>query len=172
MRRRALLLGGLAALALLAAAGALAVRHLRQPADNDGAVQTVISTPSRAETAPSEPSQPPPSGEVTLTVRDRMDEEALQGARVQARGGRSQTTGADGAVVLPRPRRGQVVVDVTAAGFEPLRQLVTFTPGRAVATVWLWRPEWSWPLYGATPERTMAQEGIELRPPLETRWGR
>ena len=34
------------------------------------------------------------------------------------------------------------------------------------ATVWLWRPGASWPMYGATPERTQAPRWIRLRPPL------
>ena len=169
MRRRVLLLAAAAAVV----AGAVVTVHLaRQPGDDDGAVQTVIPTPTNAEAPPTTPAGPPSAQRVTITVRDRLQGTPLAGARVEVRGGRVRRTDADGVVALPAPRRGRIVVSVTALGYERLREVVTFAQRRPYATVWLWRPEWSWPVYGATPERSMAHPAIGLRPPLRTRWAR
>ena len=107
-----------------------------------------------------------------MTVRDRLQRTPLAGARVEVRGGGLRRTDADGVVALPAPRRGRIVVSVTALGYERLREVVTFARQAAIATVWLWRPEWSWPVYGATPERSDGAARDRLRPPLRTRWAR
>ncbi len=162
---------GVAVVLVLALAGAaLVVRHVRAVKHPDEGVGTIVSTPSTAQQAGSgTAASPPPEKRVSLTVRDRLTRRPIPHARVTIAGATRRADG-HGVVVLHRPKRSRYRVTVRAPGYTILRDSVTFRRDRPFASVNLWKAAWSWPVYGATVERSYAPDGIALRPPLRTVW--
>ena len=158
-RRAALVAVVLVGVLLLAAASLLAARKLRGGEEDEG-VSTIISTPTTAETSvePPEPVAPPTVDKVSVTVRDRLSGKGVAGARVRI-AGRDERADKHGIVLIDRPKRASYRVEVSARGYEDLRDRVRFKAERPWDTVYLWKPEWSMPLYGTTPQRTQAPAG-------------
>jgi outer membrane protein assembly factor BamB len=86
--------------------------------------------------------------------------------------GRSAAARADdsGLIRLEVPKR-RTRVSVTAPGYIPRRLEVRIREDQT-ATIRLWRRSAQWPMYGATPARTQAHPGINIRPPFRVVWGR
>ena len=171
-RRSVRLLGAAAVLVLALACAALVIRHVRAASHPDEGVSTILATPSTAQEAGgATPALPAPNERrVSITIRDRLSQRPIPHARLTIAGA-TRRAGADGVVVLRQPTQSRYRVIVQARGYATLRDHVTFRTGRPFTSVDLWKPSWSWPVYGATPERSNAQIGIDLRPPLRTVWG-
>jgi outer membrane protein assembly factor BamB len=165
------MLGVAVALVLALAGAALVIRHVRAVKHPDEGVSTIVPTPSTAEQAGAGRAASPLLREkrVSITVRDRLSQRPVPRARITIAGVTHRADG-HGVVVLQRPRRSRYRVIVQARGYSTLRDHVTFRHNRPFASVDLWKPAWSWPVYGATVERSNAQGGITLRPPLRTVW--
>ena len=171
MSRRRIAIAVLAGVLVLGAVGAFALERRLRDADPDEGVSTLIATPTAAEQAGDGAGEPAPTARrVSVTVRDRLSNDPVAGALVRL-GGREKRTDEAGVVVFVNPKRARYRVEVDAAGYEPLSDRVRFRVGRPFDTVHVWRPDWSWPVYGATPERTSAPPEIGLRPPLRLVWG-
>lgn len=172
MSRRRLVIAVLAGVLVLGAVAAFALERRLRGGDTDEGVSTLIATPRAAEQAGGDDGPEPGSSArlVSVTVRDRLSGEPVAGALVRM-AGREKRTDEAGVVVFVNPRRERYGVEVDAQGYEPLRDRVRFRASRPFDTVRVWRAEWSWPVYCATPERTAAPQGIALRPPLRLVWG-
>jgi outer membrane protein assembly factor BamB len=172
VNRRRIVIAVLAGVLVLGAVAAFALERRLRDRDPDEGVSTLIETPQAAEQAGGDggTEAAPTARRVSVTVRDRLSNDPVAGALVRL-GGREKRTDDAGVVVFVNPNRSRYRVEVEAAGYEPLRDRVRFRPGQPFDTLYVWRPDWSWPVYGATEERTAAPPGIGLRPPLKLVWG-
>jgi outer membrane protein assembly factor BamB len=163
MSRRALALAALACSLLLAGCG---VNH------HDIVASTVISTPSTAEVpgGQSTPDDARAIRQVTVVVLDRLSSEPIADAIVTL-GQHSATTDAKGIATFPRLPRSRYIAEVQAKGYDTHRQRIRLRPSHRFAVIRVWRPEWSWPIYGGDAARTQSPSGINLRPHLRLRWG-
>lgn len=103
-----------------------------------------------------------------LTVVDGDTSRRIPGARVSLWGRHDRTDGS-GVAEIRVPWRRALNVTVRARGFTGRRVYELFHRYREV-TIRIYRPEFQWPLYGATPTRAQAQIHIPLRPPFRTVW--
>jgi outer membrane protein assembly factor BamB len=164
MSRRALALAALACCPLLAGCG---VNH------HDIVASTVISTPSTAEVPGGQTTTPQdtrPIKQVTVVVLDRMSSAPVSGAIVSL-GQHSATTDKAGIATFPRLPHSRYIAEVEAKGYETHRQRVRLRPSHRFAVVRVWRPDWSWPVYGGDAARTQSPSGINLKPHLRLKWG-
>jgi outer membrane protein assembly factor BamB len=163
MSRRAFALAALACSLLLAGCG---VNH------HDIVASTVISTPSTAE----QPGQQTKPGDqnairhVTIVVLDRLSSAPVEGAIVTL-GQHSATTDAQGIATFPRLPHSRYLADVEAKGYDTQRQRIRLRPTHRFGVIRVWRPAWSWPVYGGDAARTQSPAGITLKPHLRLRWG-
>ena len=163
MSRRAFALAALACSLLLAGCG---VNH------HDIVASTVISTPTNAEVpgGQTSPADTKAITNVTVVVVDRLSSARVEGAIVTL-GQHSATTDKDGIATFRRlPHRGYIA-EVAAKGYDTQRQRVRLRPSRRFAVVRVWRPGWSWPIYGGDAARTQSPPEITLKPHLRLRWG-
>jgi outer membrane protein assembly factor BamB len=163
MSRRAF---ALAALALTVVTAGCGVNH------HDIVASTVISTPSTAE-VPNQQTTPDDSKairKVTVSVLDRLSSEPIAGATVTL-GNASATTDKDGVASFPRLAHSRYVADITANGYDEQRTPIRLRPSHRFAIVRVWRPGWSWPVYGGDPARSQSPAGISLAPKLKLVWG-
>jgi outer membrane protein assembly factor BamB len=163
MSRRAFALAALACSLLAAGCG---VNH------HDIVASTVIPTPSTAE-APNDQTTPDDSKaikNVTVVVVDRQSSERVAGAIVSL-GSHSATTDAHGIASFAHLAHSRYAATVEAKGYDEQRETVRLRPSHRFAVVRVWRPGWSWPVYGGDPQRTQSPAGISLVPPLHLVWG-
>lgn len=163
MSRRAIALAALACSLLLAGCG---VNH------HDIVDSTVISTPSTAEVPDSQttPDDTKAIRQVTIVVLDRISSAPIANAIVTL-GQRSATTDADGVATFPKLPHSRYIAEVEAKGYDTHRQRIRLRPSHRFAVVRVWRPEWSWPVYGGDAARTQSPSGINLKPHLRLKWG-
>src|SRR5205085_4970397 len=82
---------------------------------------------------------------------------------------RSARTDRHGVAEIVVPGRHDLNVTVRARGYGSRTLYEPFVQFRHV-TVRIYRPQLQWPVYGATPSRSQAQQYIRLRPPFRTVW--
>jgi outer membrane protein assembly factor BamB len=107
---------------------------------------------------------------LVVTVVDGDRGSTVGRASVRLWGVRTRTN-ARGIAEVIVPRRRTLDVTVAARGFETRTVPVDFE-ARRKRQVRIYRPELQWPMYGATPQRSQAQQHIRLRPPFRTVWSR
>jgi outer membrane protein assembly factor BamB len=107
---------------------------------------------------------------LAITVVDGDTNERVRDAAVTAWGRRDRTDDR-GRARIRVPWRRPLTVSVAARGYESRAVRESFRRSRYV-TVRIYRPELQWTLYGATPTRTGAHPGIDLRPPFKVVWSR
>jgi outer membrane protein assembly factor BamB len=163
MSRRAFALAALACSLVLAGCG---VNH------HDIVASTVIPTPSTAEVPDAEttPADVKAIKHVTIVVLDELSSEPVPDAIVTL-GDKSATTDATGVATFPLLPHSRSIAEVSAKGYDTQRDRIRLRPTRRFAVVRMWRPEWSWPIYGGDAARTQSPAGISLRPHLRLRWG-
>jgi outer membrane protein assembly factor BamB len=164
MSRRAFALAALACSLLAAGCG---VNH------HDIVASTVIPTPTTAEVPTGQKTVPADRRaikHVEIVVLDRESSAAVAGAIVTL-GNASATTDAHGVATFPRLPHSRVLGVVSAKGYDTQRQEIRLRPTRRFAVVRVWRPGWSWPVYGGDEERTQSPAGISLTPRLHLVWG-
>ena len=163
MSRRAFALAALACSLLLAGCG---VNH------HDIVASTVISTPTNAEVpnGQTSPEDTKAIKHVTVVVLDRLSSAPVADAIVTL-GQQSATTDKDGIATFPRLPHRRYIAEVAAKGYDTQRERIRLRPTHRFAVVRVWRPGWSWPVYGGDAARTQSPAGINLRPHLRLRWG-
>jgi outer membrane protein assembly factor BamB len=163
MSRRAFALAALACSLLLAGCG---VNH------HDIVPSTVISTPTNAEVPGSQtsPQDTKAIKHVTVVVLDRLSSAPVADAIVSL-GQQSATTDKHGIATFPRLPHRRYIAEVAAKGYDVQRQRIRLRPSHRFAVVRVWRPGWSWPVYGGDAARTQSPSGINLKPHLRLRWG-
>ena len=107
---------------------------------------------------------------VLVTVLDGDTRRRLRGAIVRI-GPHAARSNRAGIAAVPLTRHVSLPVYVSRRGYEKTTVRVAFAR-RPQATVRIYRPELQWPLYGASPARTQAQNAIPLRPPFKIIWSR
>lgn len=162
MSRRAFALAALACSLLLAGCG---VNH------HDIVASTVISTPTNAQVPGGQtlPQDAKAIRHVTVVVLDRLSSGPVAGAIVTL-GAQSATTDKQGIATFPRLPHRSYVAEVAAGGYDTQRQRIRLQPSHRFGVVRLWRPGWSWPVYGGDPARTQSPAEITLKPHLRLRW--
>jgi outer membrane protein assembly factor BamB len=163
MSRRAFALAALACSFVLAGCG---VNH------HDIVASTVIPTPSTAEVPGGQttPADQKAIKQVTIVVLDELSLKPVADAIVTL-GVQSATTNEDGIATFPRLAHSRYIAEIAADGYDTQRQRVRLRPSHRFAVIHVWRPEWSWPIYGGDAARTQSPAGITLTPPLRLRWG-
>jgi outer membrane protein assembly factor BamB len=163
MSRRAFALAALACSLLVAGCG---VNH------HDIVASTVIPTPTNAEVPNGQttPADRHAIKDVEVVVLDRESSSPVAGAIVTL-GSTSATTNVNGVATFTRLAHSRFVGVVAADGYDTQRQQIRFRPTRRFVVVRVWRPGWSWPVYGGDAERTQSPAGISLTPPLHQVWG-
>ena len=107
---------------------------------------------------------------VLVTVVDGDTRRRVHGALVRVGPHTARSNGA-GVAAVPLKRHVSLPVYVTRRGYAKATARVAFAH-RPQATVRIYRPELQWPIYGASPARTQAQDAIRLRPPFRIIWSR
>ncbi len=107
---------------------------------------------------------------VRVTVMNGDTHKPVRGARVSV-ANRVVESNAKGQVWHRLKCRRSVPVHITAKGYLPRLARPPFKQRRRVV-VRVYRRSLQWPIYGATPERTQAQEHIAIRPPFRVAWSR
>jgi outer membrane protein assembly factor BamB len=155
--------------ALAAAFALLGTACASEPeAGNDPGEPPPPTAPEPVQRAPApEPPEPPEPSLSSVRVVDGDTGRAVRAARVTAARSRARTDQHGRALV---EAEGTVRLRVSARGYEPLVARVKL--GRRGREVRLYRPAVQWPIYGATPSRTQAHPGIEVRPPFRVVWSR
>jgi outer membrane protein assembly factor BamB len=163
MSRRAFALAALACSLLAAGCG---VNH------HDIVASTVIPTPRTADVVGDKtvPEDTRSIKHVTVVVLDRLNSDPVAGATVTL-GNTTATTNEDGVASFPRLAHSRYITEVDADGYDTQREPIRLRPNHRFAVVRIWRPGWSWPVYGADPARTQSPAGISLRPHLRLVWG-
>jgi outer membrane protein assembly factor BamB len=164
MSRRALALAALACSLLAAGCG---TNH------HDIVASTVIPTPRTADVVgdTTVPADARAIKRVTIVVLDRLSAGPVAGATVTL-GSISATTDKDGIASFPKLPRSHYIAQVEANGYDTQHDPIRLRPTHRFAIVRVWRPDWSWPVYGGDPARTQSPPGISLRPHLRMVWGR
>jgi outer membrane protein assembly factor BamB len=164
MSRRALALAALACSLLAAGCG---TNH------HDIVASTVIPTPPTADVVGDKavPADSHAIKHVTVVVLDRLSNDPIAGATVTL-GNTSATTDKDGIASFPRLAHSRYIAQVNANGYDTQHVPIRLRPTHRFAIVRVWRPGWSWPVYGGDPARTQSPAGISLRPDLRLVWGR
>ncbi len=130
-----------------------------------GGSQTATTSSSPGATA-SAPGLLAPTRLVSVHVLDGDTGTPVSGARVAV-----SDASRRGKAVFAWPRGRSELVQVSAPGYESLRERVS--PAAAASlTVHVYSRAGQWPIYGVTPQRTQDQSGIHLRPPFRIAWGR
>jgi len=106
---------------------------------------------------------------IHLTVMDGDAMKPVRHAFVRTARARDQTNRHGIARVLVRSSHPYVGT-ASARGYTTQTQRKTFHHGRFYRTVFLYRPQLQWPIYGAVARRTQAQQHIHLRPPFRKVW--
>ncbi|MEO9175814.1 MAG: PQQ-binding-like beta-propeller repeat protein [Gaiellales bacterium] len=163
MSRRAFALAALACSLIVAGCG---VNH------HDIVASTVIPTPTNADVPNGQttPADRHAIKHVEVVVLDRQTSAAVVGAIVTL-GASSATTDVNGVASFRKLARSRFVGVVSAKGYDVQRQQVRFRPTHRFVVVRVWRPGWSWPVYGGDAERTQSPAGISLTPKLRQVWG-
>ena len=164
MSRRALALAALACSLVRAGCG---VNH------HDIVASTVIPTPRTADIVgdTTVPADTRAIRHVTIVVLDRLSSDPVAGATVTL-GSISATTDKDGIASFPKLPHSHYIAQVEAKGYDTQHDPIRLRPTHRFAIVRVWRPGWSWPVYGGDPARTQSPSGISLRPHLRMVWGR
>ena len=111
---------------------------------------------------------PSPRARLVVTVVDGDAGVRVPGALVGL-WYRSARTDRHGVAEIVVPARRDLNVTVRARGYGSRTVYEPFVRFRHV-TVRIYRPQLQWPVYGATPSRSQAQQYIRLRPPFRTVW--
>ena len=166
--RRVRVLGVAVVLVLALAGAALVIRHVRAVKHPDEGVSTIVATPSTAQEAGTgtprpaarearlahDPRSAQPPADTACPPHDRRSHPPCRRRR------RCRAAPTD-AVALSRHRPGSWLRHAT--------RHVTFRSDRPFTSVDLWKPSWSWPVYGATLERSNAPDRHRFTPPAPHR---
>ena len=131
--------------------------------------EPVAADTARYAATESAPPVPPPPPATAVHIVDGDTGKPVRRARVATRGAGVRAT-PKGFAALGVPRH-RYEVRISAPGYAARTVKLDFR-SRLDHRVEVWRPALQWPLYGATPARTQAQDAIKVRPPFRIAWRR
>src|SRR3954470_1208664 len=117
--------------------------------------------------------RPPPLAKpsfVHVIVQDGGLSKPVRGALVKVSGPPGRTD-RKGVAKIKIPHRGRLTVTIRRRGYDPYKQRLQFT-NRPLHAVRVFQTKLQWPMYGAVPTRTQAQQYIHIRPPFKLIWSR
>src|SRR6266480_3931672 len=117
--------------------------------------------------------RPPPLAKpsfVHVIVQDGDLSRPVRGALVKV-SGHPDRTDHKGVAKIKIPHRGRLILTIRSRGYDPYKQRLQFT-NRPVHAVRVFQTKLQWPMYGAVPTRTQAQQYIRIRPPFKLIWSR
>jgi outer membrane protein assembly factor BamB len=107
---------------------------------------------------------------VQVTVVDGDTNQRVAGAVVRV-GGRAVRTDRHGIALVPLAHHGSLVTSASKASYAVRAVRLAFHT-HPQSTLRIYRRALQWSMYGASPQRTQAQEAIHVRPPFRVVWSR
>ncbi|MGZ4333554.1 MAG: outer membrane protein assembly factor BamB family protein [Gaiellaceae bacterium] len=136
--------------------------------------EAVTTTTAPVRTAPTAPARPRAHHarprKVQVTVVDGDTNRRIRGALVTV-GHRSADSDRRGVAHVPLAHRAALVTVAAKNGYTARAVRLPFRT-HPKATIRIYRTALQWTMYGATPQRTQAQDSISVRPPFKVVWSR